>query len=262
MQNKSLDMKTNGKALKIRIVAVIAFLAIISITYFTVAVLVDQGFFVNPVVQELPKYNFETPNFNKNIYEDEEYLSLIADGFINYSDGRTTVSVREEDYEIYSDAARLIFALVTAARDGDQKAYNACFSNNYLTASGKQTKFTMQQIYDVKIVEGLPVRENGYLRTDMELEYKIHENDGTLRKDIDSDSSRKQYITVTTNNPNGVPLIDSITIVNTQIKDQLEPISYNTLNITLTAVIAAVVIIASGALMIVVFVKTKNIRYR
>lgn len=246
---------THKKQLKVRIISIIMVLAVMSITYFVISALNVSGFFLEPIKQEAPTYEFEHADYEADIFDDPEYVALVADEFIRYSDGSATVSVFEDNYGSYSEAAQLIFALIHSAQKGDANLYNSCFSESYIKVSGEQGRFTMQQIYDVLILEGPPVRENSYIRTDFEVEYKIRKNNGTLRDDMGSDSVKKQYITVTTNNADKKPLIDSVTVVSLQEK---EPRTYNTGNIIAVAVAAA--LINSGALVaaIVLCKKTKK----
>ena len=254
-------MKNNG--LKIRIIAIILFLAVISVGYFAVNSLVQNGFFIVPYEPNEPTFDFEAADFEYDIFNDEEYLSLLSRGFISYSTGDSagnlTVSVSEENYSSYSEAVRLIIDLVKAAQNGDADAYNACFSKAYLNKEGKQPAFTMQQIYDVVITEGNEIAENGYSRTEIELVYKIHKNNGTLRSDMGSDSVRKQYITVTNNNSNKLAKIEQITTPIWEDIENIPPVEYNTANIVIICAVCTIVLTADIIGLAIVFKKTKNI---
>ena len=256
-ENKALQ---KNKALSIRIIALITLFAIIGISYFVTTALADSGFFIYPDVKETPDFDFAPADFEYDIFSDPEYMELIQSGLISHFDGATKITLTEEDYVSHSEAARLIFALVHAIQRGDANSYNECFSEAYIKKSGSQKAFTMQEIYDVVVTEGFAVREGDYLRSDFELEYKIRNNNGTLRSDIDSDSVKKQYIVVTTNNKKGVPLIDSVTVVNTEFKENIETPDLNFGNISIVAVCAVVLNSAAALLVVFAFIKTKNIR--
>ena len=62
----------------------------------------------------------------------------------------------------------------------------------------------MQRLYDIKI-EKISSEAPNYIYM---LEYKIHKNDGTFRRDIDSDAARPQYLVIL--EKNDVFLIDEI----------------------------------------------------
>ena len=199
-----------NKQLKIRIFAGILLFAVIGMTYFTVSALQNNEFFLDPLDIGGYDYVLERPDYDLNIFDVPEYNALIEDEFIRYSDGATTVSVFPDNYSSFSEATQLVFELVHAIQAGDVNAYNACFSEKYIEKEGKQDAFTMQQIYGVLITESPEIREGAYVRTDIELEYKIRKNNGTLRADMGSDAVKKQVLRITTNNDNGKSLIDSI----------------------------------------------------
>ena len=69
----------------------------------------------------------------------------------------------------------------------------------------------MQKLYDVNITKLAVNDVGGNTVYEFTLEYKILENNGTFRNDI-GDGSKKQYITVTTEN--GKLLISSISTAN------------------------------------------------
>jgi len=252
---KKTSEKQN-KYYKIRILAAIVLLAVIGMTYFSVSALQNNEFFLDPLKIDGHDYTFENPNYDLDIFDIPEYNALIEDEFIRYSDGATTRSVFPDEYSSFSEAAQLAFSLVHAIQGGDVSAYNACFSEKYIEKEGKQDAFTMQQIYGVIITKAPEIREGSYIRTDIELEYKIRENNGTLRADMGSDAVKKQVLSITTNNSSGKPLIDSI---NTEeIIEKLPARTYNETNIALVACIAGTVNAIAVAGVIIVFIKTKR----
>ena len=99
----------------------------------------------------------------------------------------------------------MLIRLVAAATAGDADAYNACFSPEYLEASGPEEPFTMQKIYDIEIVnyhagaevskEHKEIYKNAAVYG---LRYKIKDNNGSLRYDMGSDSVHEQYIAIVT----------------------------------------------------------------
>lgn len=148
-------------------------------------------------------YNFADPSLSMDIYSDEDYMGL--DRSIYYTTGRGAYefknAISEESYTSYNKAVQLLIKLVLAAQAGDSNAYNECFSSEYIEKEGEFGSFTMQKIYDINIKEytvSSPIDvPDTYQEVYMYgLSYKIKDNNGSLRKDIDSDSSREQYITV------------------------------------------------------------------
>ena len=81
-------------------------------------------------------------------------------------------------------------------------AWKMAFDNvEYIEKEGKFAPFTMQKIYDINIKEytvssGMDIPDTYDEVYMYGLSYKIKDNNGSLRQDIDSDSSREQYISV------------------------------------------------------------------
>ncbi len=77
---------------------------------------------------------------------------------------------------------------------GAVEDYNACFSESYLREHGAQAAFSPQMIYNACIYFVSEEQDgDGLLRT-YRLDYMIHRNDGTLRRDVESDAIRPQYV--------------------------------------------------------------------
>ena len=145
--------------------------------------------------------HFADPSLSADIYADSVYMSY--DRAIHYTtnDGyAVTVEIPESDYHRYPDEVQLLIRLVAAATAGDADAYNACFSPEYIAASGKEEPFTMQKIYDIEIVNyhqsgGTP--PEAYLESSVYgLRYKIKDNNGSLRYDMGSDAIHEQYMSI------------------------------------------------------------------
>ena len=150
--------------------------------------------------------HFADPSLSDDIYADAEYMSL--NRAINYTttEGYTvTVEISESDYPRYSDEVQLLIRLIRAAIAGDADAYNACFTHEYIAASGGEEPFTMQKIYDIEIVNYHSSAAVDKAHTEIYsnaavygLRYKIKDNNGSLRYDMGSDAVHEQYISIVT----------------------------------------------------------------
>ena len=146
-------------------------------------------------------FDFADPSLSADIYADREYMDLDRSIYYMTSMGayEFETAIGEDSYTSYNKAVQLLIRLVLAIQAGDCDAYNACFSPEYIAEEGKQAAFTMQKVYDIHIRE-YPVSSSvsapaGYDEVyAYGLRYKIKDNNGSLRKDMDSDSSREQYI--------------------------------------------------------------------
>ena len=144
-----------------------------------------------------PTYTFREADWEENIFENEDYLSL--DRTVYYSPygigAGETVSVDERSIVSYGEQAVLMYRLVNAIILGDAEAYNSFFTRSYLEENGAQPAFTMQMLYDIKInyTEAGIDEESDTRQAVYRLEYKICGNNGTYRADMGSDVSRAQY---------------------------------------------------------------------
>ena len=157
-------------------------------------------------------FNFYEPDFNENIYEDDRYLALIADGLLKYDNGANSiVDITPDNVNSFGEPIKLLYDLVYAAIEGDNKLYNSFFSSEYLKAHGTKDEFTMQKIYDGKITayshENVQGNNGNYTKYIYMLNYRILDNNGTFRADIGEDS-KTQYIVIT--DREGKLLIDAI----------------------------------------------------
>ncbi len=167
-------------------------------------------------------YPFYPADFDLNIWEDEEYQELLRGRFLHYCNSYTniTVSITRDTALQHGEEVAFLVDYVYTIIEGDHEAYNNCFSEQYY-AQGKTRKeaFTMQQLHHIVLtkISQETVSENGanYTKYLYAVEYQIHENNGTFRRDI-GDGVRPQYLSLT--NRSGKWKIDSMTTVQTMIQ--------------------------------------------
>lgn len=213
-------MNKNKKILLIIIVSIVCVMAILAIT---VGILERREDKKREEAEELViEYPFYPADFDLNIYEDEEYQVLMRGRFLHYCNSYTnvTVSITKDTASQYGTELAFLTDYIYAIIEGDHEAYNACFSEQYY-ASGKSKKedFTMQQLHHIVLTKlsQEEVSENGknYTKFLYSVEYQIHKNNGTFRKDI-GDGTRAQYMEIT--NREGAWRIDSITTAQSYFK--------------------------------------------
>ena len=186
------------KKIVLTVLAVLLAVIVLAIAIPVVILMIDDW-------QEGPHMtiHFADPSLSADIYSDSVYMSYDRSIHYTTTEGYTvTVEIPESEYARYSDEVQLLIRLVTAAIAGDADAYNACFSPEYIAASGKEEPFTMQKLYDIEIVNyhssiALP---EGYKDSAVYgLRYKIKDNNGSLRYDMSSDAVHEQFISIVTN---------------------------------------------------------------
>ena len=139
----------------------------------------------------------ETKPEDFDIMEYEEYLAL--DRTIYRYDKYTgvTVSVSEDEYDLYGKEFELLCYVLRAINEGDVETYNGYMGDEDL----EKGWFSQQQIYAIEISlyssNELTDKEGmAYSEYVFEVRYKIHENNGTYRNTVDSDETRPQYFII------------------------------------------------------------------
>ena len=209
------DKHKKAKAKLLIIVSVVVGLLLLLII---ASIMIDHFEKIGEDTERVIDYNFYPPDYDENIFEDPEYLSLIESGFMQYHDSTTGVTsgITRENAEKHNGEVKFIVDMLYKIIYGDHRGYNEFFSKKYYEAHTPKESFTMQKIYDVLITyvssEKITSDDGSeYTKYVYMLEYKILHNNGTFRKDI-GEGSKRQYFTI--NNSSGELLIDSITTVN------------------------------------------------
>ena len=148
-----------------------------------------------------PSYDFADPSLSADPSADADYMELDRTVYYRTLEGyEITVAVREENLSSYDAEVVLLYRLVQAAMAGDSDVYNACFSPEYVAASGKIGSFTKQKLYDVTLTlydsSTLNVPEGYTSVRAYGVTYKIKDNNGSLRSDMGSDAVRGQIFLV------------------------------------------------------------------
>ena len=138
----------------------------------------------------------DTKEEDFDIMEYDEYLSLNRVVMLENRGMGTSVSIDESTYKNYDPAIELVYEMLNILIAGDYKAYNAIVSED----EGHFEWFSQQQIYDISMYEKSATEVEGkkgsYTEYVIVLTYKIHENNGSYRNNITSDSARPQYIVI------------------------------------------------------------------
>ena len=145
-------------------------------------------------------FSFYPADYNENIFDDEEYVALIADGFIEYDNGvNSIVAIDKENAAEQGEPVQLITNMLYSIINGDSEEYNSYFSDRYFESHDPKGEFTMQKVYDARITffssEKVEDKTGAYTKYIYKLNYYIYENNGTFRKDI-GDESRTQYVVI------------------------------------------------------------------
>lgn len=200
--------KTKKKKISFKCKIIIAIVAVI--VFLTVCVLsascLASGCFLNdwitgnddaqgkvyPPIDESLLSDTKPEGFD--IMEYEKYIEY-HDINIYYKKDGIKESVNDENAGNYGEAFSVVYNVMLAIRDGNSDLYNLYMGSSEL----KKSDFTQQQIYDITITfqPGYTDDEKvSYDKSVFKVEYKIHENNGTYRNNIESDASRPIYFIV------------------------------------------------------------------
>ena len=194
---------------------------VICIVVATLVVLMAASFAMNLYLERKAEkdaqkihLNFSPADYDENIFEDQEYINLIKNGFIDYTDYATnlTLGIDYSDALGYGADVQFMVEYIYAIIDGDVEAYNSFFSDEYYKKNDPKENFTMQKLYEVNIARVSETQKtdksgNTYNEYQYIVKYKILDNNGTFRNDFNA-GTKEQYIFFT--NKTGDFLIDSI----------------------------------------------------
>ncbi|MBE6590274.1 MAG: hypothetical protein E7643_08850 [Ruminococcaceae bacterium] len=176
-----------NKRLKKKMVTALAVL--LCVVLLLIGILLVLYFVTLPPEEETEAPDIEfSPTYDGNIFEFDEYLAY--DRNVYYFDGRVRISVDGEHMENYDGNVRFLYAFLESMTKGDAKTYNACF-----TEPAGVSSFSQQMIYEAEIgYLGNTLEQDGDRVYTYSLKYKIHRNDGSLRRDVGSDVMIPQYV--------------------------------------------------------------------
>ena len=211
--NEEKRERSSLKKQKTVILIVIASLTAFAALYFLIGLIdFDSIFFKNTNQdgnQETAPIVFYDESYSKYPSEDDWYMNEAFKN-IEYVYGTGTIFrdeiQTEQDAKNKNEALLLLYKFIEYIKDGDHEGYNDCFSANYFESHERQGEFTKQKIYDIVITEIPNESDKEYT---FSIEYRIRHNNGSLRKDIGSDQSKKQYVKISPQG-NSELLIDDI----------------------------------------------------
>ena len=146
----------------------------------------------------------ETYDEDFDIMEYDEYLGFDRNIYLDDRQTGVKESVAQEQASLHGKAFEVVYFVLRAINEGDSETYNAYMGKDAL----KKGEFTQQQIYDITISPHSSSEDGGIEEYIFKVTYKIHENNGTYRNTIESDTSRPQYFYV--NNSSGEFLVVKI----------------------------------------------------
>lgn len=132
--------------------------------------------------------------YQGDILENELYLSL--DRQLYWCDTLYNSKEALDDGQISADPClTLIRAYLDSLIGGDAEGCRSLFTVSALNAA-PISEFAQQMLYRIEIRLITQETENGAKRVTYRLDYMIHRNNGTYRRDVGSDAVRPEYLTI------------------------------------------------------------------
>ena len=211
--DKFSDMEKNiakrKKNKRIIIVVFVACLALMAICTFIPGILNGSSGEERETYAPIsPEKLHDTKEPDFDIMEYSEYLKYDRNIYFNDKNTGVKMSVEAKNAYQYGEGFDLLYKVIESIIAGDSEAYNSMVASS----AGHYESFTQQQLYDIVITKYSQSNKDGdngeYTEYVYIVEFKIHENNGTYKNNIESDASRPQYFVV--NNSTGEYLVMDI----------------------------------------------------
>jgi len=201
------------KLKKLIIIAVAAVMVLTLIAYVLTVVLEHVRDSINDT-HSTPKNDvivFPPADYDENIFEDAIYMMF--DRSIKFTQDGYGITLTEDELENFGAGAKLFYDYFNTVINGRYEEYPEFFSDRYKNDIELPEKFTMQKIYDIDIRlysrEQIDDSDKTYLET-YEVRYKIRSNNGTLRNDVESDTTKPIVFELIVDDTNKTAVIDDI----------------------------------------------------
>ncbi len=199
-ENKETFTATEKKQKQKRgiIVAFSVMLAIVLVTYIIIPgigmiadMIADQkdDGYKSDYMDDIKSLSFYPADYNENIYEDKEYMD--KNRYLSYEKGGDTFTITNGDYAFYGPTIEFFAEYFDAVINGEYETYNDFFTEAYFEKQSNKSRFTPQKLYDINVkYKSTTALEGDVTSYIYYVDYKIFENNGTFRNDIESDASR------------------------------------------------------------------------
>ena len=195
------ELHLQSKKMKKKLILILGGICLAVIALFAVIILIspkdDKDDLSETPFQTYGEEEFYEP-YKGDIMKDKEYLSL--DRKIYYSDGSgMETSIEEDNAHEFDNNVIFLYKYLQTIVAGDCGAYNACFNETYYQSNSPMGVFNPQMLYGARITYHSRTNDDKGILVTYRVEYMIHRNDGSFRRDILSDASLPQYITLRNN---------------------------------------------------------------
>lgn len=197
MNSENKDVKKVNKQKRGIIIAFAAMLSVVIIAYVIVPGISmlaeyiesqkDDGY-KSDYMDDIKSLSFYPADYDENIFEDEEYMSL--NRYLSYTKGSDTYTITDSEYSRYDVTVGFFAEYFDSVINGEYETYDEYFTDEYFEENSNKSRFTPQKLYDINVKFKSTKAVDGATSYIYYVTYKIFENNGTFRNDIESDSAR------------------------------------------------------------------------
>ncbi|MCL2772663.1 MAG: hypothetical protein FWD71_04865 [Oscillospiraceae bacterium] len=155
-------------------------------------------------LEKQQSYLFYEPDYNLNIFDDQDYMAL--DRNIHVNDSGAVTAITQDNHQDYPPEILFMQNVVNYIINGDYIDYNKIFTDDYLKTAGDNLRemFTMQELYNIELETIESAQPDNTTTTyAVQVTYSIRHNNGTFRNDLPEGASNSVVYELTqTTDPN------------------------------------------------------------
>lgn len=144
----------------------------------------------NRYSDELHSYIFREPDYDLDVTTVPEYME--KDRMLHYKYGAEELGI-ESKFEKYGRDVKFFRDYFDTVIAGDWEKYNTLFTDHYYESEKPRNRFSPQMLYDLQIEKLWSEVEGDGERFAYNVSYRIYDNDGTYRNDLDDGGSKVLY---------------------------------------------------------------------
>lgn len=144
--------------------------------------------YTSDYMDHIKSLRFYPADYNEDITKDSEYME--KNRYIAYTKGNDTYIITDGDYSGYDSTVEFFARYFDTVINGRYEEYDSYFTEGYFEEQTNKERFTPQKLYDIEIKFISTSTVEDAISYIYYVDYKIFENNGTFRNDIESDASR------------------------------------------------------------------------
>ena len=153
-------------------------------------------------------YVYPPADYGFDIFDDETYMGLDRNVWV--SDGAARTVISDSNKNSYSTELQFMYDVIDLIINGDYTGYNKIFTDDCFDGASdemrrlfEKDRFTMQQLFEIELEHLHSHEEGGSLYADIKVTYRIRNNNGTFRNDLDFEDGARPVVYSLVNDRDG-----------------------------------------------------------